>query len=195
MSIFRLLGYAALGVVSIGVILFFSDSRESILGEVELETEKNTIAYAVARNASTNYYDESGQLSYSFQSEKLSHFQPQDDPNLAYTSADKPYIVFYENQSPWEVSAKTGRIDIHRNIVLRDEVEIRYTDEFSRMMYLNTEKLQIDTKEKLAKTDETVTIRSPLGELNAVGMQADIEARKIKLLSRVRGHHKPEILQ
>jgi lipopolysaccharide export system protein LptC len=195
MSIFRLLAYASLGVISIGVILFFSDSRESILGQIELEKEEDTVAYAVARNASTTYYDERGEISYLFNSDKLSHFRPAGDPTLAYTSVEKPYVIFYEGKSPWEVKAALGKIDIDRNIELFDDVTIQYTDEFAKQTELKTQKLHIDTLSKLAKTEEPVTIRSPLGELTAVGMQADIKARKIKLLSKVSGHHRPEILR
>jgi len=195
MPIFRILSYAAAAVIAIAVVLYFSDSREIILGQIDLEQEEDVVAYAVARNASTQYFDEQGKLSYSFESDKLSHFRPNDDDSLAYTSADKPYIVFYENASPWQVWADTGHIDAEQNIQLSTNVEIQYTDELSKKTTLQTEKLAIDTKLKLAKTDEPVTIRSPLGELTAVGMQADIQAKKIKLLSKVSGHHRPEILR
>lgn len=195
MPIYRLALYAGIALISVGTILFLFDSPRGILGSVDLDTEQNIQAFAVARNASTNYYDEQGELSHTFKSKKLSHYRPSDRPEDSYTSVEAPdIVVFNKNEDPWHMSAETARVNSNQIIILSENVQIEQAGVNGEQTTMLTPELILDTDNKLAYTSKTVTIDSPLGEITAVGMQADLADKKITLLSKVQGRHRPQKL-
>ena len=194
MPVYRLALYAGAAIISVGALLLVFDSPRGILGSVDIDTEQNVEAFAVARNASTDYFDENGRLAYTFKSLKLSHFRPTDQIEDSYTSVTEPDIVFLGNDKPWRMKAKLGRVQANQVITLSDGVELEHESINGSKTKMTTSELVIDTNNKVAYTDEAVTIVSNLGEITAVGMQADMSNKKITLLSRVRGRHMPQKL-
>lgn len=192
MSTYKFILYAALSLTTIATILFFADSPRGILDKLDVESEQDIFAYAVANNASTRYYDDDGSVLYTFKSKRLSHFQPTDKPSDSYTTIEEPNIVIFHEQAPWHITAHEGRIDNQHMITLSDNVELKHHSIDGAVTTLSTSEMVFDPEQKLAHTEEAVTIVSPLGTMTAVGMKADIASHKIKLLSNVKGHHKPE---
>jgi len=195
MPLFRFSLYAGASLIVVGLLLYVFDDPRGILGEVELESDQDVSAYAVAREASTEYFDENGMLSYSVTSEKLSHFRPNDEQDLSYTIADNPKILVYQDETPWEIQANSARVSHDRLITLSGEVILKGRNPEQQLTQMLTEQLMFDPTQKLARTDEPVTILSPLGVIHAKGMIADIPKRTIKLLSQVKGHHRMETIE
>lgn len=194
MPIYRLALYAGIALVTVGIILFLFDSPRGILGSVELESNRDIRAYAVANDASTHYYNQDGTLSYTFKSKKLSHFRPDDNLEASYTSAEQPDIVAYSSSAPWHMQADSAHVDANHIITLNDNVQLEHVGEDGTTTTMETSELVFDADKKLAYTSETVTIASPLGMITAKGMRADMATRNIKLLSRVKGRHQPQTL-
>ncbi len=195
MPIFRFSLYAGAALIIVGILLYLFDNPRGILGNIDIESRQDITAYAVAKNASTKYYDEKGELSYSVESLKLSHFRPESDDESSYTIAEKPRIQVFQNEKPWRISADTGRVSNDRIITLSSNVVLIGRGANNELTEMLTSKLIYDPSQKLASTDEAVTILSPLGEITARGMIADISERKIKLLNDVKGQHRPETLE
>lgn len=192
MSVYKLALYAGVTLISIATVLFVFDNPRNILGNFDLDTEQDLEAFAIARNASTNYYDETGALSHTFKSQKLSHFRPTDDGSDAYTSVESPDIVVFGEREPWHMRADSGRVNADQIITLSENVQLEHFSIDQRVTTLKTSELVLDTDNKVAYTSKAVTISSSLGEITAVGMEADITDRKIKLLSKVKGRHQPQ---
>lgn len=195
MSIYRFCLYACSTLLTVGMLLYLFDNPRGILNNIDIESRQNLTAYAVAKNASTKYYDEFGELSYSVESLKLSHFRPENEDEESYTIAESPQIQVFQHTTPWQISADLGKVSEDRTITLSDNVILIGKGENNEITEMRTSKLIYDPAQKLASTDETVTIVSPRGNITATGMIADISERKIRLLSKVKGQHTPETLQ
>lgn len=195
MSIYRFCLYACSTLLTVGMLLYLFDNPRGILNNIDIESRQNLTAYAVAKNASTKYYDEFGELSYSVESLKLSHFRPENENEESYTIAESPQIQVFQHTTPWQISADLGKVSEDRTITLSDNVILIGKGENNEITEMRTSKLIYDPAQKLASTDEAVTIVSPRGNITATGMIADISERKIRLLSKVKGQHTPETLQ
>lgn len=180
--------------MSVGLVLFLFDSPTGLLEESEPENIEDLQAYAIARNASTQYFNEDGSLSYTFKSNKLSHYRPNNDPRQSYTDVEGPDILVYDDVAPWHIYAESARISADRVITLRENVRLEQQTNEHFLSTMTTSKLVLNSEQKLAHTDEAVTIKSHLGEVTAVGMRANMSNKNIKLLSKVRGRHAPQTI-
>ena len=194
MNIRKLSLYIGVALVIIATVMFLSDSPSRILGTEEPSAEQNIEAYAVARNASTRFFDDAGVLSYTFKSTKLSHFRPTENEEDSYTSVEEPDIIVFSDAGPWHLHADTARVSSDQIITLRQNVALEQRSEEVGLTRFTTSELILDVNNKRAHTSKAVTIDSPLGELTALGMEADMSLRRVKLLSQVRGRHKPQKL-
>lgn len=187
---------------SIFIWYFWGDSTEDLLSGNDSTLNQEESPFAIAHNAKSQYFDAAGQLSYTFTADKLAHYRPGNTNDLktlesnivdaSYTLIDNPNISMYRKNAPWLVAAKKGTIQNTKDtIVLEDDVTIRSQNINEKEVMLTTDQLYIYPEARKAETGSPVTIRSESGIIRAVGMQADIDAKKIKLLSNVRGEHDP----
>lgn len=194
---FYILGLIAL----LAGLLFFSESPERILGTPDaLKSDGDSVPFAVARNTKTKLYDKEGQLSYTFNAQRLEHYRETMDGKDKekeksadfYTLIDKPELVFLQGNEPWLVTANKGKLSsLNQMIELWSEVLVVHTNQDAVKTTIETELLLIDPVGKLAKTEETVKISSEKVEINGTGMNADFVAQKLKLLSGVHGFYDP----
>ncbi len=194
MSIYKLSLYAGLALLVVGASLLFFDTPRQMLSELDLEQEAEMLPYAVVKRASTRFYDDEGGLSYTFNASQLSHFRPTELAEDSYTSVENPSLVFFEQENPWTINALHGRVEFDQTITLFDSVQLVHRAETGEVTTMDTERLTFYPEQRVARTEEAVTIASPLGEMSAIGMTADVEARTIRLLKNVRGVHRPSTL-
>ena len=188
-----------LGVCLVGILRYFGQSPKDILGGRLPDEKTEEIPFAIATEATSNYFNKSGQLSYTFTAKKLSHFRSEDNAGLdtpstnsSYTLIESPHINMYRQNSPWVVDADRGRITSGENVItLEDNVSIGSLDKDENNITMTTSQLTIYPNQKMAKTDKEVQINSTSGTITALGMEADLKKEKIKLLSKVRGSHDP----
>lgn len=74
----------------------------------------------------------------------------------------------------------TGAVDIHREKLGKDDA-----------LSIKTEKLFMDNQRDYLETNKAIRIRSGPHDIRGVGMQAWLEYKKYRLLSKVRGIHEP----
>ena len=195
MPIFRFCLYAGASLITVGALLYIFDNPRGILSSVDIESRQDVTAHAVATNAATKYYNEAGELSYTVESLKLSHFRPENSDEESYTLAEAPKIHVFQDDKPWVISADSAKVSEDRIITLSDNVVLLGQGEANEQTELHTSQLVYDPTLKLASSEHTVTILTPLGEITATGMVASISDRKIKLLNDVKGRHRPETLE
>ena len=196
--------YILFTCLAISAIVMFWDSSEEILTPPRASAlDGSQFPYAVARDASTSHYDDKGRLDYAFTAEILEHFriEQMQKPVEEYTLMHAPSFTLYDQQNPWHIEANQGRLQrVPEEITLWDKVRIWQTpladanDGSSQARTLatelTTESLVINPTEKLAHTQEPVKILSAYGTIDAVGMTADFQNRKIRLHHRVKAIHK-----
>ncbi len=174
-------------------IIYFSDAPERILGTSSaLTSEVNAVPFSVARGTKTTHYQKDGQISYTFNATRLEHYREEKRQNEVFTIIEKPELIIYQKDEPWHVRAEKGKLtSADQNIELWQQVVLNHISEEGIVTTINTEKLIIDPVNKLANTKEPVRIHSDKAQIEGVGMDADLTAEKLTLLSNVRGLYDP----
>ena len=184
--------YLTLAALLIIVLLYFGETQKNPL--IPQQESEERFPYAFAENARTSHYSIEGELDYTFEAEMLEYYrQKNDDESIEeFTIVTLPKVVIYMENEPWFIDAKEGLYNEHENkLILWNDVVVKQIGETGKDTELLTQRLEIYPEEKLAETREPVKITSPWGQIEAVGMRVDLAARKIKLLSNVRGTHVP----
>jgi lipopolysaccharide export system protein LptC len=130
-----------------------------------------------------------GRPSHTLAAETLYHY-----PERAESILAAPVLHFFEADRPaWEISARHGTVsDIERSVRLEGEVHVRYSAaDPGRDFEIRTEELYVWPDDRRAETEAAVRIIQQSGITDSIGMQADLEQRWMRLLSRVRGHYDP----
>jgi len=104
-----------------------------------------------------------------------------------------PHLTLFQSSGPpWLVVAARGRIiDGGKEVVLSGGVRMDH-DAQGTTMTLTTDHLLLRPKQRYAETDAAVTVTTPQGRVDAVGMQADMATQRLQLLSKVRGTYAPQ---
>lgn len=183
-------------------LAFVIESPDRFLNPTpETETEEeNKTPVAVAHQTSSQHFNEEGALDYVFNAEKLEYYQIPEQtteeggylPARDYTLIDKPSVQLFMDVAPWFIESINGKLSEKGELLnLWQDVKIWQTDKKGNTSSLQTEELTIFPREKLVETDKPVKITTPSGEITATGMIANLNEKRIKLLSNVRGIHDP----
>ncbi|MDX9739736.1 MAG: LPS export ABC transporter periplasmic protein LptC [Gammaproteobacteria bacterium] len=131
----------------------------------------------------------SGRPGHTLAAETLYHY-----PERAESTLMAPLLRFFEGDRPvWEISARHGTVyDADRSVLLEGEVHVRYSAPVSgRGFEIHTEELYLWPDERRAETEAAVRIIQQSGITDSIGMKADLEERRVRLLSHVRGRYDP----
>jgi lipopolysaccharide export system protein LptC len=115
---------------------------------------------------------------------EMSHY-PDDDSTEVINQ--KTRFIDQENETWLVISDKGYTQGKAEDILLTGNVLI--TREENNEIELSTDSLHIDTLHNTAYTDSPVTLKSPNGITNSVGLHAALEDETINLHSKVRGHY------
>lgn len=133
--------------------------------------------------------DKQGKLSMRIVTPKMIHF-PQND-TAKFTA---PKLTLYrQSPQPWFIQsnhaiAENG-ID---NLDFWDHVTIHHAADASNPATLiKTSRLIVHPNHKTAETDKPITLLQPNVTINGIGMRANMETGRIKLLSQARGEYVP----
>lgn len=135
-------------------------------------------------NFTMTIMDENGTPARVIDGEKMTHY-PDDDR----TEILMPNARFIQNQQDtWLITSERGKthgkgelIELTGNVIItrKDNDDIK----------LETEKLDLNTENNTAYTDEAVKIASPYGATNSVGLHATLKDETINLHSKVKGQY------
>lgn len=187
--------YITFIVALAAIAVFLWDRPPSLLlprdGPID---ESKLIPYAVIDAAISRHFDEEGHISYEFSAKTLKHFRT----DLAsvneedFTTLEAPLLTLYANGELWYIQAKTGRvIDQGETLKLAEDVRVWQEKPTGDILELTTSELLIYPNKKRVETEKEVTIRSPQGAIQAMGMVVNLNDKHIQLKSRVRGEHEP----
>jgi lipopolysaccharide export system protein LptC len=135
-------------------------------------------------NFTMTIMDQNGQPSRVIAGKEMTHF-----PKGDRTEIIEPAAQFIANEKDtWLITSKYGKTRGDGNLIkLTKDVVITRKD--NDEIELRTDKLNIDTQQSTAYTDSAVTLISPTGETNSVGLHATLEEKTINLHSKVKGHY------
>lgn len=184
--------YIAVTAILVAIaLLLWETPPQSLLSKDNEQQEAQP--YAVIEQAHSRHFDETGRLSYEFIARTLRHFR-RDLTRTSegdFTTLELPKLTLYAEDKLWYATAEKGRLtDLGDVLTLRGNVRI-WRPEEDGDIELNTSRLVVRPKAKTVETDAEVKIRSPQGELEAVGMSVDLNSQKMQLKQSVRGFHEP----
>lgn len=133
--------------------------------------------------------DEHGRLNRRLTAPEVRHFsQPADASEI-----DAPVLTLYnEGKEAWQVSARQGR-GLERNTVFRLEggVQALRRDPTAVPVTVDTDSLQVYPKEERLEGRQRVTVKSPRGQLQSQGIQANLRTGDLVLTQNVQGNYAP----
>lgn len=145
----------------------------------------NTKIDAFAIDITAAHFDKSGNLHSQLASPKIVHIPLHDSAVL-----EKPHITIYrDHERPYHITAESG-VSQHgsREFELRKNVFVKQqASEKNLGINLKTQALTVYPKKDYAETKLPVTIFNSRHKMSGVGMEAYLQEKRIKLLSKVKG--------
>lgn len=180
--------YMALLFVTSLVLLFWYSTNKDV-GVTDDEKQIDNSPDFFMSDFSIRDYTEEGELKYSINAAHLEHY-PLDDT----AKVQNPLITIYrkDSETPWYAKSKVGLVNGEGKVLtLTEQVRLFNDKDKNAQLHLSMEKLVINIDEELAYTDETVVLNSAQGQLQAVGLEADLVSNRLQLKSQVKGFHEP----
>lgn len=167
--------------------------------EVPLATHsemKKAFPQVYMNNVQTREFDEQGKLHYELSTPRISHYQvnPEAPSENDYILIKDPKITFYDagDKAPWQVTARQGRSDANGHLIrLLENVLIQQQSTDQGLLEITASELNVRTREQFAETDKAVKMRSAKGQIDAVGMSADLAESRVQLHSQVNAVYDP----
>lgn len=178
------------------IICFFAFSLRQKTEIVGYEYDTSSFPQFYMKQVETREFDEHGKLHYRMITPQVTHFQMHPDtPSEAdYTLIERPDMSFYNDNgdNPWLVTADTGRNESNGQLTrLLDNVVIQQQTVNQGLVKITTSELRVRAREQFAETDKAVKMRSAKGQMDAVGMDADLAQSRLQLKSQVKAVYDP----
>ncbi len=176
-----------LSVVTLLIALGLKYQQQLIPESSSKQQQNETEPDFYLTNTVSFQYDKQGHLHYTFKSEQLQYFAPED-----YTLISTPKVtLFQKDGTPWKINSQMGRItDGHKFIKLWDNVKLNRAVPQDPIQ-MKTQVLTIMPDQNIASTDKDVVIISDSGQVDATGMKVYFDTNKMELLSNVQVHLEP----
>lgn len=148
------------------------------------------------KDIKTREFGPQGELHFQLETPLATHYQVNPEgPTLDdYTLIERPNMAFHdaESNAPWLVSAETGRNEANGQLLrLLDNVLIQQQTPTQGLIQITTSELLVRAREQFAETDKAVKMRSAKGQIDAIGMDADLAQSRLQLKSQVKAVYDP----
>lgn len=144
-------------------------------------------------NFNVKVMDENGKPQRELFADNMYHYSLDDRATLK-----NPRIIFYSDSiASWDIRADGGVVTAGgKSILFSGKVLMKRINGAASLpakdaMEIITSDLLVKPDEKYAETERPVKIRDYRGITDAVGMHADLKARRLVLLSQVKGVYDP----
>lgn len=178
------------------VICFFSFSLRQKADVVGYDYDISGFPQIYMKEVKTREFDAQGKLHYQLSTPQVTHYQmnPDGPSDADYTLFERPNMAFYdaEANAPWIVTADTGRSEANGQLIrLLDNVLIQQQTPNQGLIQITTSELRVRAREQFAETDKAVKMRSAKGQIDAIGMDADMAQSRLQLRSQVKAVYDP----
>jgi lipopolysaccharide export system protein LptC len=178
------------------VLCFFAFSLRPKVELASYEYDLSGFPQIYMKEVETREFDAQGKLHYHLKTPQVAHYQvnPEGPSEGDYTLIERPNMAFHDAESaaPWLVSAETGRSEANGQLLrLLDNVLIQQQTPTQGLIQITTSELRVRASEQFAETDKAVKMRSAKGQIDAVGMDADLAQSRLQLKSQVKAIYDP----
>lgn len=178
-----------LAIASGGLFELMDDSPES-----KKEVLRHDPDYYL-KNFSATTMDDSGKPAYKVKAAYLEHY-----PDTNNMKLQQPVFSFYEHHQPaWTARAdealmqqKSQIINLSGNVILKQLAPLTSAKSGNKdisTLTLTAKQLTIEAKRNIAHTKSEINLSKGSNTIQATGMRADMNERKIEFLSQTRSHY------
>lgn len=131
-----------------------------------------------------------GKPAHKLYADNMKHYSTDDSATL-----ERPHLVVFRNEDEfWDIRAESGLVLTGgETVLLQGEVTVlRITATDVEALQIYTSDLTVRPHAKYVETAAAVKIKDDRGETTAIGMRADLNQRRVELLSKVRGIYEPQ---
>ncbi len=170
-------------------LLFWLSPPEVFLKKTISDSEELPKADSYMLNIDKLDFDENGAKAYHLDATEARHFNrgnllELDQPNMTVFNPSK-------GAHPWQMTAEKGSIyNNGARAVFIGDVYAWQNTESNIKNELRTDRLVLFPEKHIAETESRVIITTPKGKTTGVGMWADLNSERFKLLSKVKGVHR-----
>jgi lipopolysaccharide export system protein LptC len=198
-SIYKLHQYLPVPWVLVGLLVlcfFFLVLRPKEDAQANLNADGSSFPQFYMEQVQTREFDAQGKLHYQLDTPLVAHFQldPTGPGSSDYTLITQPQMAFYgtDSPAPWVLHADKGRSENDGQLLrLLDNVVIQQESPNRGQLIISTSELRVRAKEQFAETDKAVNMRSAKGQIDAIGMNAQLSESRIELTSQVKAVYEP----
>ncbi len=174
------------GIVLLSVVALFSywlsrggDSN----GEAPIEGLNIRLDYAL-KNFEARQFDHQGHETLRIIAPGLSN-----DASSGVGTIDQPRIRVRQEDTVWNIIAASATITPDRErILFKGDVNIFQQDPMvTHKLEINTQELLLNVTEKIASTDQPVSVMDGPNRINATGLRVEFQTRRFELLHQVQG--------
>lgn len=130
--------------------------------------------------------DDSGKPAYRLHGE---HLQRYNDTNV--TEVRQPVFYLLEEGKQWKVSADAALVNNRKHTIRLKNNVLMQQQNTEPALVIRTQKLLINTRQQLARTNDIVDIEHGKSYLQARGMVFNNISSKLQLKSQVKGYYLP----
>ena len=142
-------------------------------------------------NFVSKQYNASGELHYKLSASRLTHY-----PHNQTALIESPLVNFYnDQQAPWVAKSRSGLLrEESESLILSGQVTISQDPLPAEKLpwLIASEQLTLYPKQNTILTTAPVAISGEQQYISAIGMHANTQSQRIKLLKQVRGQHSPD---
>lgn len=133
--------------------------------------------------------DEMGVPAYKLYADNMLHYPDDDSATL-----ERPHLILFRDEEEfWDIRAETGLVSNGgESLLLQGGVTVLLINSGDpQVREMLTPELTVRPHEKQAETAAAVIFKDGRGVTRAVGMWADLNERRMELMSNVRGNYAP----
>jgi len=168
----------------LAVVTLWLLSGEESEQQASLDSKLNKASDYAMTDFTLTVMDKEGNPSRIINGKEMAHYPEDDSTEILFPTAQ--FIEAEKNT--WIITSNKGSTQGKGNdILLTGNVIITQKEDSN--VELRTEKLNLDTLHNTAYTDLAVSMKSPYGKSESVGLHASLEDKMINLHSRVKGRY------
>ena len=175
----------SLSIIIIAALIFWgSQTWENKKAITQLQDSDPHYIDVFIQDFTLTTMTDDGQPTYILKAKRLEHYN---DNN--YAILNEPVIELKQGDQHWLITARIGEIDDDNQIImLRGSVVLQQQNK-PQPIRLETEQLEIDTRQQIVKSTQTVSIIQQEFNLQSEGMILNNATGQLELLNSVTGRY------